>query len=115
MTRNKIGFKSANPELEAAEKKFRTAYNKLINCIDEVTALDQNKGYELMQMVHNDTDTSENSQEYAVLNLSKLEIAGLAWYFERLSKGQEPNVKIDNLVIYNSDYAPVTQTSEEQC
>lgn len=104
----KIGFK--NPTA-IAEKKFNKLKKDLYATLNEIYDIDSDKGDELAKTLYDDIAV-DDSDSVSVINLSKLEIAGLSYLFQRLYMGEEPYVKLDNMVIYNSDYAPIQ--NEEQ-
>lgn len=103
----RIGFKN---ELVGLERDFNETYEKLYDIVDKVSKVDEKRAAEMIQRIHDETD--DGTEELNIIRLSKAEVAGLTWFFERLVKGEEPYVKIGDLVVYNSDYAPI-QTSEQ--
>lgn len=104
----KIGFKNST---SVAEKKFHKLKKDLYATLNEIYDIDSDKGDELAKALYDDIAV-DNGDDISVINLSKLEIAGLSYLFQRLYKGEEPYVKLDNMVIYNSDYAPIQNEAQ---
>lgn len=103
---SKIGFKNST---SVAEKKFHNLKKELYATLNEIYDIDRDKGDELAKTLYDDVNKDCNDA-ISVVNLTKLEIAGLTYLFQRLYKGEEPYVKLDNTVIYNVDYAPIQNT-----
>ena len=103
---SKIGFKNST---SVAEKKFHNLKKELYAILNEIYDIDRDKGDELAKTLYDDVNKDCN-EAISVVNLTKLEIAGLTYLFQRLYKGEEPYVKLDNTVIYNVDYAPIQNT-----
>lgn len=103
---SKIGFKNST---SVAEKKFHNLKKELYATLNEIYDIDRDKGDELAKTLYDDVNKDCN-EAISVVNLTKLEIAGLTYLFQRLYKGEEPYVKLDNTVIYNVDYAPIQNT-----
>ena len=104
---SKIGFKNST---SVAEKKFHNLKKDLYATLNEIYDIDHDKGDELAKTLYDDIVNKDNNDAISVVNLTKLEIAGLTYLFQRLYKGEEPHVKLDNTVIYNVDYAPIQNT-----
>lgn len=105
---SKIGFKNST---SVAEKKFHNLKKELYATLNEIYDIDRDKGDELAKTLYDDVNKDCNDA-LSVVNLTKLEIAGLTYLFQRLYKGEEPYVKLDNTVIYNVDYAPIQNTEQ---
>ena len=104
---SKIGFKNST---SVAEKKFHNLKKDLYATLNEIYDIDHDKGDELAKSLYDDIVNKDSNDAISVVNLTKLEIAGLTYLFQRLYKGEEPYVKLDNTVIYNVDYAPIQNT-----